>query len=42
MEYPRDPVKLEQYVDYNSDRVPSENYGYRWYFFSKTLDSFEA
>ena len=33
MEYPRDPVKLEQCNDSNFDRVPAENYSYRWYIF---------
>lgn len=30
MEYQRDPVTLEQYKDYNFDRVPAENYRHKW------------
>jgi len=40
MEYQRDPVTLEQYKDYNFDRVPAENYRHKWYLSGKTFDSF--
>jgi len=37
MEYHRNPVNFEQYHDHNYDRVPVENYGYRWYILSRLL-----